>query len=67
MEKQDQVTLLGVQDAAFVKAFGKTWTFDSAFAPRIVLRDGTEIRFDSAASIKRTAYRSGLGEGERVR
>lgn len=43
---------------------GRRWRFDASFEPRIVLRDGEEIPFCRAGSIRRAPLRTGLGEGE---
>lgn len=46
---------------------GKTWSFDDAHPAALVLADGSQLNFADAASITRTPYTSGLGEGVRTR
>ena len=63
MRNEHDVTLT---PEAFVKAYGKTWRFDEAYRPCIKLCGGEEIPFESAGSIKRTPFKSGLGAGESI-
>ena len=49
-----------------IAAWGKTWHFDAAFVPRLILQEG-ELPFSAAGEITRQTQTTGLGEGCIVR
>ena len=63
MPKQTNVSLLENGD---ILAYGKTWRFDPAFPPALLLANGSRVDFSTCEQVESVPFVNGLGAGART-